>query len=381
MIAPRASARRLAYGGVPARRRRSELSGQRAARCLRPPRRFRHRRRAWGRRRARDRPCHPVAHLSATLGRCGQVRRGAGLRHVLSPCRRAGRSHGRSASAIGRLLAAGALAGLAGPILAQGAEQIFLPYTLVGTSLVATLAQLGVLTAAVLLPAASRDTVEDFAEPAPASRARDLVLPTLIGASAWAAMASSMVAAPLGLATCGVAVAGVSGIVAWHVVAMYAPALAAGMLAERLGIVRLAMAGASMAVAAALAVHASSGTFELTVAFLSVGAGWSVTTSATSAWIHRLGTPARAHLAFHDGLLLVGRRPAPCYPIAFRGLSASADAASAATSREIPGSLDRPSDAARRKPSASSPEAFIRSERELGAASDRLVTAGTFRCR
>jgi hypothetical protein len=217
-----------------------------------------------------------------------------------------GAAHSRSASAIGRLLAAGALAGLLGPILAQGAEQLFLPYTLVGTALVATLAQLGVLAAAVLLPAASPNITDDVTDPAPASRARDLVLPTLLGALAWAAMASSMVAAPLGLATCGVTVGSISGIVAWHVVAMYAPALAAGMLAERIGTVRLAMTGAGIAIAAALAVHVSSEIFGLTIAFLGVGTGWSVATSATSAWIHRSGMPARSHLAFHDVFLLLG---------------------------------------------------------------------------
>jgi hypothetical protein len=217
-----------------------------------------------------------------------------------------GAAHGRSASAIGRLLAAGALAGLAGPILAQGAEQLFLPYTLVGTALVATLAQLGVLAAAVLLPAASPNVTDDVTAPAPAGRARDLALPTLIGAFAWAAMASSMVAAPLGLATCGVAVGSISGIVAWHVVAMYLPALAAGTLAQRLGVVRLAMAGAGIALAAAVAAHMSTDILGLTGAFLAVGAGWSVTTAATSAWLHRSGTPARGHLAIHDGLLLLG---------------------------------------------------------------------------
>ncbi len=217
-----------------------------------------------------------------------------------------GAAHGRSAAAIGRLLAAGAVAGLLGPLLAQGAEQLFLPYTLVGTALVATIAQLGVLAAAVLLPAASAVVTDDIAEPAPAMGLRDLALPTLIGALAWAAMASSMVAAPLGLATCGVAVGSISGIVAWHVVAMYLPALAAGMLAERLGVVRLALAGAGIAVAAAVAAHASSGIIPLTAAFLAVGVGWSVATSATSAWLHRSATPARVHLAFHDGLLLLG---------------------------------------------------------------------------
>jgi hypothetical protein len=217
-----------------------------------------------------------------------------------------GAAHGRSASAIGRLLAAGALAGLLGPILAQGAEQLFLPYTLVGTALVATLAQLGVLAAAVLLPAASPNVTDDVTAAAPAGRARDLALPTLIGALAWAAMASSMVAAPLGLATCGVAVGSISGIVAWHVVAMYLPALAASVLAERLGVVRLAMAGAGIALAAAILAHMSSDIFGLTAAFLAVGAAWSVTTAATSAWLHRSGTPARGHLAIHDGLLLLG---------------------------------------------------------------------------
>lgn len=217
-----------------------------------------------------------------------------------------GAAHGRSAAAIGRLLAAGALAGLLGPLLAQGAEQLFLPYTLVGTALVAAIAQLGVLAAAVLLPAAHPVVTDDVTDPAPAGRLRDIALPTLVGAIAWAAMASSMVAAPLGLATCGVAVGTIGGIVAWHVVAMYAPALAAGMLAERLGTVPLALAGAGIAVTAAIVAHASHEIAGLTLAFLAVGIGWSLATSATSAWLHRTGVPARAHLALHDGALLLG---------------------------------------------------------------------------
>lgn len=217
-----------------------------------------------------------------------------------------GAGRGRSVQAVGRVLGAGALAGLASPLVAGTAEQLFSPYLLVGTLAAASLAQLGALVFATGLPEARVAIMEEDAEASGPMTWRGFAATTLIGALAWAAMASATVSAPLGLAACGVAVAGISGVVAWHVVAMYAPALLASPLARRLGVAPLA-AGSLLATVLAAAVARMAGdATSITAALLAVGAGWSLTTAATTAWLHEAGALTRPRLAAHDALLLAG---------------------------------------------------------------------------
>ena len=225
-----------------------------------------------------------------------------------------GAASGLRAGMVARLLGAGALAGLVGPLLAGAAEAALTPYTFAGTLILAALAQLGALGFAVSLPEARFShadlTVEAMAQPQerPAPLAwRALVLPTLIGALAWAAMTSAMAGAPLSLAGCGVGVPLISGVVAWHVVAMYAPALAGGALARWIGAAPLALLALALCLGAAVAVAQASEAVTISLAFLAVGAGWALASLATTLMLHGAGTPSRPsrlQLGVHDGLLL-----------------------------------------------------------------------------
>lgn len=214
-----------------------------------------------------------------------------------------GAPSGQAAGAVGRLIGAGALAGLAGPLVAIGAEGLFAPHLLVGTLLAAGLAQLGTLALATRLPEARIGAVERATPFAPMAAS---IAPTLVGMLAWMAMASAMVSAPLGLAACGVGAAGIGGVVAWHVLAMYAPALFAGPLARGIGLRPLAGFGLALAVAAAVTAHMTSEAASVAGSLLLVGGGWSLAIVATTAWLHRAGRPSRLTLAIHDGMLLAG---------------------------------------------------------------------------
>ena len=217
---------------------------------------------------------------------------------------------GNKVSAVARLLGAGALAGLIGPLGAGAVEALFVPYTFVGTLLLAAVAQLGALTFAVMLPEArfshAGDTVEAMsaAVSAAALQWRELTLPTLLAGAAWMAMTSAMASAPLALAGCGIALPLISGFVALHVVAMYAPALVGGALADRLGAQLLAWLGLVLAVGAAVATRLAPDAASIGVAFLIVGAGWSLATLGATLRLHERGTPSRGQLAVHDVSLL-----------------------------------------------------------------------------
>lgn len=225
-----------------------------------------------------------------------------------------GAAAGLRAGMVARLLGAGALAGLAGPLLAGAAEAAFVPYTFAGTLILAAVAQLGALGFAVSLPEArfshAELTVEAMATAEPADRPaplawRALALPTLLGALAWGAMTSAMAGAPLSLAGCGVGVPLISGVVAWHVVAMYAPALAGGVLARWIGAAPLALLALAFCIGAALMVALADDAVTISLAFLAVGAGWALASLGTTLMLHGAGTPSRLQLGVHDGALLL----------------------------------------------------------------------------
>lgn len=225
-----------------------------------------------------------------------------------------GAAAGLRAGMVARLLGAGALAGLAGPLLAGAAEAAFVPYTFAGTLILAAVAQLGALGFAVSLPEArfshAELTVEAMATAEPANRPaplawRALALPTLLGALAWGAMTSAMAGAPLSLAGCGVGVPLISGVVAWHVVAMYAPALAGGVLARWIGAAPLALLALALCIGAALMVALANDVVTISLAFLAVGAGWALASLGTTLMLHGAGTPSRLQLGVHDGALLL----------------------------------------------------------------------------
>ncbi|QIB34422.1 MFS transporter [Ancylobacter pratisalsi] len=218
--------------------------------------------------------------------------------------------------AVARLMGAGALAGLVGPLLAGEAEALAVPYTFAGTLVLSALAQLGALAFAVSLPPARfshadltveamRDgTTGEVAAPQPLTW-RGMMTPLAIGALAWAAMTSAMAGAPLSLAGCGIGVPAIAGFVAWHVVAMYAPALAGGWIAGRIGAAPLAGAALFACVASAVAVRVLPDAAGIVAAFLMVGAGWSLAMLAATLMLHERGVPSRLQLALHDGTLLI----------------------------------------------------------------------------
>lgn len=218
---------------------------------------------------------------------------------------------GMRANVLARLLAAGALAGFIGPLLAGIAEEAFAPYTFAGTLTLAAIAQLGALAFAVSLPEARfshADLTVEAMQAAPAAtplRWSAVVVPTLLGALAWGAMTSAMAGAPLSLAGCGVGVPVISGIVAWHVVAMYAPALAGGVLARWIGATPLSLLALTLCIGAAAVVAQAGEVATIAIAFLAVGAGWALASLGTTLMLHAAGTPSRLQLAAHDGLLLV----------------------------------------------------------------------------
>lgn len=219
-----------------------------------------------------------------------------------------GAGAGMRGAAVGRLLAAGVLAGLIGPALAGAAEALFVPFVFVGTLLAATLAQLGVLIFAVLLPAARFAHADDGAGEAdrPALGWHALAGPTVVAALAWGAMSAAMSGTPLSLVACGVAAPAVTGFVAWHVVAMYAPALAGGRLAAHIGAGRLAIAGLALAFASLAATRLAEGAGGIAFAFMGVGVGWSLAGLGATLVLHARGRASRAQLALHDGVILLG---------------------------------------------------------------------------
>ncbi|GAB4069785.1 MFS transporter [Ancylobacter sonchi] len=223
-----------------------------------------------------------------------------------------GTGTGMRAGAVGKLLGAGVLAGLAGPVLAGWAEGLSSPFTFVGTLILAALAQLGVLIFAVALPEARFSHADARPADALVTAAprrvlgwRALVGPTLIAAAAWAVMGAAMSGVPVGLVVCGVAAPTVTGIVAWHVVAMYAPALAGGRLAERFGAGRLALSGLALALAGVAVVRLATEPGPLAVAFITVGVGWSLATLGATLVLHARGAASRLQLALHDGTILL----------------------------------------------------------------------------
>lgn len=222
-----------------------------------------------------------------------------------------GAGAGGQGAAVARLLGAGVLAGLTGPLLASAAEAAFSPFTFAGTLILAAIAQLGALAFAVTLPEARFShaglTVEAMRETGPATALmwKTVAVPTVLAALAWGAMTAAMAGAPLSLAGCGVGVPLISGVVAWHVVAMYAPALAGGALASRFGAGPLALAATALCLAAAATTAHAADAATISVAFLAVGAGWSLATLAATLMLHARGIPSRLQLAAHDGVLLV----------------------------------------------------------------------------
>ena len=201
------------------------------------------------------------------------------------------------AVAAGQVFGAGALAGVVGPWLVGWAGKWFPSSPYIGFALAAALAQVGVLTLAMLssgqisLPA--RVTVAG-------ARWNGAVAPTVLGAAAWFGMTALMLSTPYAMIDCGIGATGVFGALAWHVIAMYAPSLFVEALARRLGAPVVAVAGLLLIIGARLAFGAASDMPTFTSLLVVIAIGWSLTTTAATEWLHRDGSPPRGILAAHD---------------------------------------------------------------------------------
>ncbi|HEY8580533.1 MAG TPA: hypothetical protein VIL72_11640 [Beijerinckiaceae bacterium] len=205
-------------------------------------------------------------------------------------------------AAVGVVFGAGAAAGLLGPAVAALAERLS-THLYVGAALAAAAAQLVAFTLAAAT--SRRLPVAGPVQEAPADRWSAMIAPTLVAALAWFAMNLVMLAAPFALIGCGVAAAGVMGAVAWHVVAMYAPAFLAAPLAARLSPKGVAALGLLVIVAALAVFIGAREAAGYTLALVLLAVGWSLATTAATAWLHAEAGPGRAMLALHDGALFL----------------------------------------------------------------------------
>lgn len=213
-----------------------------------------------------------------------------------------GTSRGEKAVAIALVFGAGSLAGLVGPGLAQLAERVA-PGLYIGTALLAAAAQFATLALAVATSRRLPISTPFAVAPAPVWRA--MIVPTLTAALAWFCMNLVMLAAPFSMVNCGITAAGVMGAVAWHVVAMYAPAFMLAPLAGRINVKWIAAFGLLGIVLALVVFIGAASAERFTASLVLLAVGWSLTTTATTAWLHEDAAPSRSMLAVHDSVLFI----------------------------------------------------------------------------
>jgi len=216
-------------------------------------------------------------------------------RHAASPL------GARGAGPVLLVFGAATISGFLAPSVANLAESLAVPHTLVGMATAAALAHVGSLLATAALP--YRRIHRPRAGSVPAQEWRRILWPSLIGALGWFAMTALMGATPIAMTGCGLGEA-VSGTIAWHVIAMYAPSLALTGLPKTIRPAWIAFGGCTLiAVATVTFLFASTAaTFTLSAALL--GTGWSMVTMGTTLWVHERGEPSRWLLGLHDGILL-----------------------------------------------------------------------------
>lgn len=213
-----------------------------------------------------------------------------------------GASSAQRAMAIGLVFGAGSFAGLAGPGLAEMAERLS-PGFYVGTALLAAAAQFGAL--AFAAATSRRLPVELHHAPVRAQRWSAMLAPTFTAALAWFSMSLIMLAAPFSMVNCGVLATGVMGAIGWHVVAMYAPSFVLAPLAARVNAKWIAALGLLVIVVALLVFIGATQASGFAASLVLLAVGWSLATSAATAWLHEEAAPGRAMLAAHDGALFL----------------------------------------------------------------------------
>jgi hypothetical protein len=218
-------------------------------------------------------------------------------RHAAAPMGGAGRR------AVLLVFGAATLAALVAPALAAEAEAISSPHTFVGMAAAAALSHVVALACTSALPyrRLREASVASISRPC----WRSIILPTAIGAPAWALMTGLMGATPIAMVGCGLSEA-VSGMVAWHVMAMYAPSLVLALIPGTIRPARTVFLGSLLLGSATLVFAFSQRTEGFVASAALLGIGWSLVTLGTTLWIHKDGLPSRWLLGAHDSALLGG---------------------------------------------------------------------------
>ncbi|TRL36824.1 hypothetical protein FM996_03885 [Methylosinus sporium] len=213
-----------------------------------------------------------------------------------------------AASALGglRVLAGGALAALAAPLVVHASE---LAGGGAASLLCAALLQLAALLLALRLPHGFSEVNASVSSPAAVDgasfrSATHFALATLAGAAAWAIMAAAMLHGPLSLALCGAAQSLIGGAMAWHLLAMYGPAALAARFPARFPPLASLVAGLVLLAGAFASLRLSTSPALLAAAMAAVGVAWSLANIGALRLLHEKGPPSRTALALHDLCLL-----------------------------------------------------------------------------
>jgi len=196
---------------------------------------------------------------------------------------------------------AATISGLLAPSVANLAESLAVPHTLVGVATAAALAHVGSLAATAILP--YRQIRRAHLQIASVQGWQRILWPSLIGALGWFSMTALMGATPIAMVGCGLGAA-VSGIIAWHVIAMYAPSLVFAGLPKSIRPAWIALGGCILTAAAAMVFLLAGTTAAFAFSTALLGIGWSLVTMGTTLWVHEDGEPSRWLLGLHDGMLL-----------------------------------------------------------------------------
>jgi hypothetical protein len=217
---------------------------------------------------------------------------------------------GSSKLALGALqvFGAGALAGLAGPFIAETAARLMPDTPYIGLALMAAGAQIGVLTLASRM-AKQDEPIRD--EPNPDQPAPDVWQgldrrfwgASLMAGLAWMTMTALMVATPNAMIQCGIAVGGVMAAMGWHVIAMYVPAFALGLIGPIQARWLTGWGGLAVLLLAGALWRNLNYLSDFTVFLIVIALGWSLATSAATALLHERGRLPRLLLGLHDFLL------------------------------------------------------------------------------
>jgi hypothetical protein len=213
------------------------------------------------------------------------------IRHKAAKSQQGGNGHWLSI-----IFGAALIVGLIGPVLSQWMEGLFQPVVFVGTALLAAFAHaLSAILAAVTEQQVDNrvpETSDNIKKTSCCKQANaschssySSYWPHLATSFAWFLMIMGMTAGPLALAYCGIDVAGASQAVSWHLCAMFAPALCLGTLNHYMRTQTIINLGLIIGVSGICLLLFTFRVDLIMFGMILSGAGWSLTTSASSLWI------------------------------------------------------------------------------------------------